>query len=119
MESDPNLPQVNGVKTESDPNCPVAQLTRIGRRPLVAHAMQHVLRNQEHYGKRQRLIPKTSTARRGSEFAGSRRLAAIATDDVEIPVPIAMSAAEIDERAQAVEAQTGNPARLSDEELQP
>ena len=41
------------------------------------------------------------------------------TDDVEIPVPIAMSAAEIDERAQAVQAQTGNPARLSDEELQP
>ena len=41
------------------------------------------------------------------------------TDDVEIPVPIAMSAAEIDERAQAVEAQTGNPALLSDEELQP
>ena len=40
-------------------------------------------------------------------------------DDVEIPVPIAMSAAEIDERAQAVQAQTGNPARLSDDELQP
>lgn len=41
------------------------------------------------------------------------------TDDVEIPVPIAMSAAEIDERAQAVQAQTGNPAHLIDEELQP
>jgi len=41
------------------------------------------------------------------------------TDDVEIPVPIAMSAAEIDERAQAVEAQTGSPARLTDEDLQP
>jgi hypothetical protein len=41
------------------------------------------------------------------------------TDDVEIPVPIAMSAAEIDERAQAVESQTGSPAHLSDDELQP
>lgn len=40
-------------------------------------------------------------------------------EDVEIPVPIAMSAAEIDERAQAVQAQTGSPAHLSDEELQP
>ena len=37
----------------------------------------------------------------------------------EIPVPIAMSAAEIDERAQAVEAQGGNPAAITDEELQP
>jgi hypothetical protein len=37
----------------------------------------------------------------------------------EIPVPIAMSAAEIDERAQAVQAQRGNPASLADEELQP
>jgi len=37
----------------------------------------------------------------------------------EIPVPIAMSAAEIDERAQAVEAQNANPAALTDEELQP
>jgi hypothetical protein len=38
---------------------------------------------------------------------------------VEIPVPIAMSAAEIDERAQAVQAQGGNPAAITDEELQP
>ena len=37
----------------------------------------------------------------------------------EIPVPIAMSAAEIDERAQAVQAQRGNPAAMTDEELQP
>ena len=37
----------------------------------------------------------------------------------EIPVPIAMSAAEIDERAQAVQAQGGNPAAITDEELQP
>ena len=41
------------------------------------------------------------------------------TDEVEIPVPVAMSAAEIDERAQAVQAQIGNPAQLSDDELQP
>ena len=41
------------------------------------------------------------------------------TDAVEIPVPIAMSAAEIDERAQAVQAQNANPAQLSDNELQP
>ena len=40
-----------------------------------------------------------------------------AADD--IPVPIAMSAAEIDERAQAVEAQGGDPAAMTDEELQP
>jgi hypothetical protein len=37
----------------------------------------------------------------------------------DIPVPIAMSAAEIDERAQAVEAQRETPAALTDEELQP
>ena len=37
----------------------------------------------------------------------------------EIPVPIAMSAAEIDERAQAVQAQGGTPAEIIDEELQP
>ena len=37
----------------------------------------------------------------------------------DIPVPIAMSAGEIDERAQAVEAQRGNPAALTDEDLQP
>ena len=37
----------------------------------------------------------------------------------EIPVPIAMSAAEIDERAQAVQAQGGTPAEITDEELQP
>jgi len=37
----------------------------------------------------------------------------------EIPVPIAMSAAEIDERAQAVQAVGGNPAAITDEELQP
>jgi hypothetical protein len=30
-----------------------------------------------------------------------------------------MSAAEIDERAQAVQAQGGNPAAVTDEELQP
>ena len=40
-----------------------------------------------------------------------------AVDD--IPVPIAMSAAEIDERAQAVQAQGGTPAAITDEELQP
>lgn len=39
--------------------------------------------------------------------------------EVEIPVPIAMSAAEIDERAQAVQAQNANPAALSDDELHP
>ena len=37
----------------------------------------------------------------------------------EIPVPIAMSAAEIDERAQAVQAQGGTPVDITDEELQP
>jgi len=37
----------------------------------------------------------------------------------DIPVPIAMSAAEIDERAQAVQAQGGTPAEITDEELQP
>ena len=37
----------------------------------------------------------------------------------EIPVPIAMSAAEIDERAQAVQAQGGTPIDIADEELQP
>ena len=37
----------------------------------------------------------------------------------EIPVPIAMTAAEIDERAQAVEAQRGGPSSTVDEELQP
>jgi len=40
-------------------------------------------------------------------------------DDTDIPVPIAMSAAEIDERAQAVESQRANPIAASDEELQP
>ena len=40
-----------------------------------------------------------------------------AADD--IPVPIAMSAAEIDERAQAVQAQGGAPAAMTDDELQP
>jgi len=37
----------------------------------------------------------------------------------DIPVPIAMSAAEIDERAQAVQAQGGTPVDITDEELQP
>ena len=37
----------------------------------------------------------------------------------EIPVPIAMSPAEIDERAQAVQAQGGTPVDITDEELQP
>jgi hypothetical protein len=35
----------------------------------------------------------------------------------EIPVPIAMSAAEIDERAQVVEALRGEPAPTDDDEL--
>jgi hypothetical protein len=37
----------------------------------------------------------------------------------EIPVPIAMSAAEIDERAQAVEAVSDREISGDDEELQP
>lgn len=37
----------------------------------------------------------------------------------EIPVPIAMSAAEIDERAQVVEKLRESSASLDDEELQP
>jgi hypothetical protein len=37
----------------------------------------------------------------------------------EIPVPIAMSPAEIDERAQVVEALRGEPAPTDDELLQP
>ena len=37
----------------------------------------------------------------------------------EIPVPIAMSAAEVDERAQAVQAVGQTPPALSDDELQP
>jgi hypothetical protein len=37
----------------------------------------------------------------------------------EVPVPIAMSAAEIDERAQAVEALRQTPPALSDDDLQP
>jgi hypothetical protein len=37
----------------------------------------------------------------------------------EIPVPIAMSAAEVDERAQAVQALGQTPPALSDDELQP
>ena len=39
------------------------------------------------------------------------------TDDV--PVPIAMSAAEIDERAQAIESLGGIASPLTDDELQP
>jgi hypothetical protein len=37
----------------------------------------------------------------------------------EIPVPIAMSAAEIDERAQVVEALREEPAATDNDELQP
>jgi hypothetical protein len=37
----------------------------------------------------------------------------------EIPVPIVMSAAEVDERAQAVQALGQTPPALSDDELQP
>lgn len=37
----------------------------------------------------------------------------------EIPVPIAMSAAELDERAQAVDAMRDSTEQLSDDELTP
>ena len=42
-----------------------------------------------------------------------------ANEAADIPVPIAMSAAEIDERAQAVEAVRDEPISGDDEELQP